>query len=63
MDKRKKEEQLVSFNLSEMRVPQRSFGLRVGDDDANPGEDLEKENCHGYGFSSQTQRGLMSKNH
>lgn len=28
------------MNLSEVRISQRPFGLRVGDDDANAGKDL-----------------------
>lgn len=40
---KKQRREAVRVDLSEVRVSQRSFGLRVGDDDANSGEDLEEE--------------------
>lgn len=42
-DNQKRKKWVVSVDLSEMWVSKRSFGLRIGDDDTNSGQDLKNK--------------------
>lgn len=42
-EKEDRKKRVVSVDLSEMRVSKRSFGLRIGDDDTNTGQDLKNK--------------------
>lgn len=42
-DNQKRKKRVVSVDLSEMWVSKRSFGLRIGDDDTNSGQDLKNK--------------------